>query len=92
MTDMQTSNGESLSCSSFIDQENTVEAMRSPQDGSFIRTIDVYQSIMHDKIPREEIENIARARISDNGVSPWVGRQYHCLHTVVLTHDNGHET
>ncbi len=49
----------------------------------------MYETILSEVIPREEIGRIAGERISGNGVSPLVGRELCCLHTVAIHYRNG---
>ena len=58
-------------------------------EGAYISHISVYEVILSETGPREEIGRIAGERISDNGVSPWVGRELCGLHTVTVHYRNG---
>ncbi len=49
----------------------------------------MYEIILSETIPREEIGRIAGERISDYGVSPWVGRELCGLHTVAIHYRDG---
>ncbi len=55
--------------------DDALRDANSAIEGAFISHILVYEVILSEVIPREEKGRIAGEHISDNGVSPWVGRE-----------------
>ncbi len=76
MSSMIAANGMQASYTEAVLPDATMRTPHSAFEGAYIERIDVYEVILSDTIPREDIGRMAGERIIDNGVSPWVGAKY----------------
>ncbi len=60
--------------------------------GYFVKSIDVYEVIIHDTVPRDDLGQIVGERIQDQGAGLFVQRTLRAIHIMVITNRDGFRT